>query len=167
MTASARLDGAIAQALMSVPAIKGVEIGSGFRAAELPGSKVHDEIFYSPDAPDTLEGHGHAGGFYHRTNNAGGVEGGISNGEPIVARAAMKPIPTLSKPLRSVDFKSRETFEAAKERSDACAVPAAAVVGQAAMAYVVLKAFLEKFGGDSLEELKRNYKSYLESLDKP
>ncbi|WP_456436554.1 chorismate synthase, partial [Thermovibrio ammonificans] len=121
-----RLDGRIAQAIMSIQAIKGVEIGLGFEAARLPGSKVHDEIFYSQER-----------GFYRLTNNAGGIEGGITNGEPIVVKAAMKPIPTLYKPLRSVDIKTKEPFEASVERSDVCAVPAAAVVGEAMLAIVI------------------------------
>ena len=139
-----RLDGRIAQALMSIQAIKGVEIGLGFEAARLPGSKVHDEIFYSEEK-----------GFYRLTNNAGGIEGGITNGEPIVVKAAMKPIPTLYKPLRSVDLKTKEPFEASIERSDVCAVPAAAVVGEAMLAITLTGALLEKFPADSFEELQR------------
>jgi len=141
-----RLDGRIAQALMSVQAIKGVEIGLGFEAAKLPGSKVHDEIFYSREK-----------GFYRLTNNAGGIEGGMSNGEPIVVKAAMKPIPTLYKPLRSVDLRTKEPFEASIERSDVCAVPAAAVVGEAMLAITILGALLEKFPADSFEELKKAF----------
>jgi len=142
-----RLDGRIAQAIMSIQAIKGVEIGLGFEAARLPGSKVHDEIFYRQER-----------GFYRLTNNAGGIEGGITNGEPIVVRAAMKPIPTLYKPLRSVDLRTKEPFEASVERSDVCAVPAAAVVGEAMLAITVLGALLEKFPADSFGELKRYFK---------
>ncbi len=145
------LDGLLAGAMMSIQAMKGVEVGMGFNAARLPGSKVHDEIFYSK-----------AKGFFRKMNNAGGIEGGMSNGSDIVVRVAMKPIPTLYKPLRSVDFKSKRAFEATVERSDACAVPAAAVVGEAVAAFVIAQAMVEKFGGDSLDEMKRNYENYLE-----
>ncbi|MBM4085010.1 MAG: chorismate synthase, partial [Planctomycetes bacterium] len=147
-----RLDGRLAQALMAIQAIKGVEIGLGFRAASLPGSQVHDEILFE------------AGSFKRASNNAGGIEGGMSNGEPIVARAAMKPIPTLRKPLRSVDLKTKQPVTAAVERSDVCAVPAASVVGEAVVAFEIAAAFLEKFGGDSLAEIERNCRSYLASL---
>ncbi|MEW6696436.1 MAG: chorismate synthase [Bacillota bacterium] len=138
-----KLDGRLAGALMGIQAIKGVEVGLGFGAAAVPGSQVHDEICHSPDR-----------GFYRATNRAGGIEGGISNGEPIVVRAAMKPIPTLYKPLLSVDFKTKEPFAASVERSDVCAVPAACVVGEAVAAWELAAAMLEKFGGDSLEEIK-------------
>ncbi|HEY3347555.1 MAG TPA: chorismate synthase [Nitrospirota bacterium] len=147
------LDGSLAQAIMSIQAIKGVEVGIGFNAARRPGSKVHDEIFHSS-----------AKGFYRKTNSAGGIEGGMSNGEDIVIRAAMKPIPTLYKPLASVDFKTKKAFKATVERSDTCAVPAAAVVGEAAAAFAVAQSMVEKFGGDSVEEMKRNYEGYLEYL---
>ncbi|HWI54806.1 MAG TPA: chorismate synthase [Desulfobacteria bacterium] len=146
-----RLDGRLAAALMSVQAIKGVEIGVGFRAAELPGSKIHDEVFY-----DITKG------FYRETNRAGGIEGGITNGEPITVRAAMKPIPTLYKPLRSVDLMTKEPYEASVERSDVCAVPAAAVVGEAVVSFEIAGVLTEKFGGDSLEEMTSNFRSYLE-----
>jgi chorismate synthase len=149
-----RLDGRLAAALMSIQAIKGVEIGLGFEAARLPGSRVHDEIVYED-------------GMYRRkSNGAGGIEGGISNGAPIVVRAAMKPIPTLYKPLQSVDMVTKEPFQASIERSDTCAVPAAAVVGEAVVGWTLAQAFLEKFGGDSLEEVKRNYESYLAHVQK-
>ncbi|AEG61327.1 chorismate synthase [Desulforamulus ruminis] len=138
-----KLDSRLAGALMSIQAIKGVEIGLGFGAAAVPGSQVHDEIFYSPEKS-----------YYRATNRAGGIEGGISNGEPLVVRAAMKPIPTLYKPLRSVDTGSKEPFTASVERSDACAVPAACVVGEAVVAWEIAVAILEKFGGDSLRELR-------------
>lgn len=144
-----RLDGRIAQALMSIQAMKGVEFGMGFAAARLPGSQVHDEIFYDP-----------ALGYYRSTNNAGGVEGGMTNGEPLVVRVAKKPIPTLRKPLRSVDMATREPFDAVRERSDTCAVPAAAVIGEAMVCLVLADAVLEKFGGDSMAELKRNMEAY-------
>ncbi len=146
-----RLDGRIAQALMSIQAIKGVEIGLGFEGATLPGSKVHDEIFYDGNR-----------GFYRTTNRAGGLEGGMTNGEPIVVRAAMKPIPTLYSPLRSVDIKTKEPFEASVERSDVCAVPAAAVVGEAMVAITLLSAVLEMFPSDTFDRLKRAWESYVE-----
>ena len=140
---------------MSIQAIKGVECGIGFEAARLPGSKVHDEIFFDADrALDAMSG------FYRQTNNAGGLEGGMSNGEEIIVRAAMKPIPTLYTPLRSVDLVTKEPFEAAVERSDTCAVAAAAVVAEAVVAIEIASAFLDKFGGDSLTEIRRNYAAY-------
>lgn len=145
-----RLDGRIAGQLMSVQAIKGVEIGLGFAAATRPGSEVHDAIHHAPER-----------GFYRPTNGAGGIEGGISNGEPIVVRAAMKPIPTLYKPLPSVDVMTKEPYLAAIERSDACAAPAAAVVGENAVAWVIAQAFVEKFGGDSMEQMRTHYEAYL------
>lgn len=147
-----RLDGRLAQALMSIPAIKGVEIGLGFKGAKLPGSKVHDEIFYGEEQ-----------GFYRKTNHAGGLEGGMTNGQPLILRAAMKPIPTLKKPLASVNLISKEPVEASYERSDVCAVPAASVVGEAVVAIELARSFMEKFGGDTLEEMKRNYEGYLNS----
>lgn len=155
-----KLDARLAMALMSIQAIKGVEIGSGFDAARKPGSLVHDEIFYESAR---IAG-GASNGFYRHTNNAGGIEGGISNGEEIVVRAAMKPIPTLYKPLRSVDILSKEPFEATVERSDTCAVPAAAVVAEAVVATEIANSFLEKFGGDSLEEIQRHFNGYIEYL---
>lgn len=144
-----KLDGRLAAAIMSIQAIKGVEIGSGFGAAHKPGSEVHDEIFWNKKK-----------GFYRKTNMAGGIEGGMSNGEQIMIRAAMKPIPTLYKPLRSADLSTKKPFNASVERSDACAVPAAGVVAEAAAAFEIASAMIEKFGGDSLEEMKRNYHSY-------
>lgn len=155
-----KLDARLAMALMSIQAIKGVEVGIGFDAARNPGSRVHDEICYAADHAAS----GGFSGFYRTTNNAGGIEGGMSNGEEIVLRAAMKPIPTLYKPLKSVDILTREPFEAAVERSDTCAVPAAAVVAEAAVACEIANAFSEKFGGDSMDEIGRNYASYLEYL---
>ncbi len=146
-----RLDGRLAQAVMSIQAIKGVEIGIGFKAGELPGSQVHDELFYNPQR-----------GFHRQTNRAGGLEGGVTNGEPLVLRAVMKPIPTLQKPLQSVDLLTKETYLASVERSDVCAVPAAVVVGEAVIAFEIARALVEKFGGDSLAEMKRNYCSYME-----
>lgn len=157
-----RLDGRLAQALMGIQAIKGVEIGTGFKMAERFGSEVMDEIFYEKAMGNRQE----AIGFYRETNHAGGIEGGMTNGMPIVIRAAMKPIPTLRKPLRSVDIITKEPFEAAYERSDTCAVPAAAIIGEAMTALVIADALIEKFGGDSMEETKRNVTGYLEYLKK-
>lgn len=148
-----KLDGRLAAALMSIQAVKGVEVGLGFEAAAREGSQVQDEIFYDSGR-----------GFYRETNRAGGIEGGMSNGEEIVLRAAMKPIPTLYRPLRSVDLVSKEPFEASVERSDVCAVPAACVIGEAVTAWEVACACLEKFGGDSMEELKRNMDGCLAAL---
>jgi chorismate synthase len=135
---------------MSIQAMKGVEVGAGFGVANKPGSQVHDEIFWNRKT-----------GFNRKTNNAGGIEGGMSNGEPIVLRAAMKPIPTLMKPLRSVDMATKKPFKASIERSDVCAVPAAGVVGEAVVAFEIAQALIEKFGGDSIDEMKRNYCSYM------
>ncbi|ACZ41031.1 chorismate synthase [Thermobaculum terrenum ATCC BAA-798] len=148
-----KLDGRIAQAFMSIQAVKGVGIGAAWEAASLPGSQVHDVII--PDEEGNLK---------HATNRAGGVEGGISNGEPIVVQAALKPISTLLKPLDSADLITREPMKARYERSDICVVPAAGVVGEAMLAIVLWDAFLEKFGGDSLREIRRNYEGYIESL---
>jgi chorismate synthase len=163
-----RLEGRLAQALMSIQAIKGVEVGLGFEMGRRFGSEVMDEIFYSPPpSPSPLEGEGRVGGhpgFYRKTNYAGGVEGGITNGMPIILRVAMKPIPTLRKPLRSIDIITKEPVEAAYERSDVCAVPAAGVIGEAMVALTVADAFLEKFGGDSIAETRRNYDSYVEYI---
>lgn len=155
-----KLDARIAMAVMSVQAIKGVEIGMGFESAARPGSMVHDEIYYDSSRITR----GELTGYYRKTNNAGGLEGGITNGEPIIVRAAMKPIPTLYKPLMSVDLSSREPIEATVERSDVCAVPAATVVIESVVAIEVVNAFLEKFGGDSVEEIRTNYLAYLEVL---
>jgi len=146
-----KLDGRLTQALMSIQAIKGVEVGLGFKAAKSLGSNVHDQIFYNDS-------------FYRTSNNAGGIEGGMTNGEPIILRAAMKPIPTLYQPLLSVDLETKKEFKASVERSDVTAVPAASVVGEAVVAFELAKAFLEKFGADNLEEIKANYTHYLEIL---
>jgi chorismate synthase len=148
-----RLDGRLSQALCSVQAIKGCEIGLGFETARRPGSAVHDEILF--DA---------ASGFRRSTNNAGGLEGGVTNGQPVVVRAAMKPLSTLRTPLKSVDLATKEAVEAVVERSDVCAVPAAGIVGEAMVAIVLANAFLEKFGGDSIEEIRRNHAAYLDGL---
>lgn len=147
-----KLDGRLAMALMSIQAIKGVEVGIGFTAAALPGSKVHDEINY-----DTA-----TASFRRSSNRAGGIEGGMSNGEDIVLRAAMKPIPTLYTPLKTIDINSKASLEATVERSDVCAVPAAAVVAEAVVAIEIASAFLEKFGSDSILETRRNYENYLQ-----
>jgi chorismate synthase len=148
-----RLDARLTGALMSVQAIKGVEVGLGFRAAELFGSDVHDSICYDKKR-----------GFYRKTNNAGGIEGGVSNGEPVILRCAMKPISTLMNPLDSVNIKTKKRQAAACERSDVCAVWSAAVVAEAVVAFELANAMLEKFGGDSLAETKRNYEGYLKQL---
>lgn len=148
-----KLDARIAAALMSINAIKGVEIGLGFAAARTPGSAAHDEIFYSPQR-----------GFYRHTHHAGGTEGGTSTGGPLVVRAAMKPLSTLRTPLRSVDLVTKEPVEAAVVRSDVCAVPAAGVVGEAVVAFVLADAFLEKFGGDAMGDIRLAYDAYLRRL---
>ncbi len=150
-----KLDGRLARALMSVQAIKGVEVGLGFTVAGRFGFEAHDEIFYDPErqGPHGLK-------FYRKTNYAGGLEGGVTNGEPILLRAAMKPLSTQYAPLRSVDLETKEPFEATVERSDVCAVPAAGVIGEGVVAFEVAKALREKFGGDSLEEMKRNFDTY-------
>ena len=148
-----RLDGRLAQALMSIQAIKGVEAGLGFEMSKRSGSEVMDEIFYS-----------HHYGYYRKTNNAGGMEGGMTDGMPIILRAAMKPIPTLRRPLRSIDITTKKPVEAAYERSDICAVPAAGVIGEAMVALTITEAFLEKFGGDSMKEIQQHYDSYVRHI---
>jgi chorismate synthase len=150
-----KLDGRLAQSIMSIQAIKGVEVGMGFGTADRFGSEVHDEIFY-----DREKKH-----FYRKRNNAGGLEGGITNGEPLVIRAAMKPLSTLYRPLMSVDITTKEPFEATVERTDITAVPAAAVIGENCVAFTLAQAFLEKFGGDSLREIRRNYEGYLKQVE--
>ncbi len=159
-----KLDGKIGQVIMSMQAIKGVEIGPGFEGARLRGSQVHDAIYHTADPSELPDGHGPSGGFYRKTNRAGGIEGGMSNGEPLVVRVAKKPISTLMQPIASVDFQTKEAFDSSKERSDVCALPAAAVVGEALISYAVAWAFLGKFGGDSLAEVRRNYGAYVASL---
>ncbi len=160
-----KLDGRLAQALMSIQAMKGVEIGLGFEMARRRGSQVHDEIFFDPKKM-VSEGTPRIvpTGFYRGSNNSGGTEGGMTNGAPLVVRVAMKPISTLMSPLQSVDLRSKQPADASVERSDVCAAPAAAVVGESVVAFEIAKAFLEKFGGDSLREIKRNYESYLEQI---
>ena len=162
-----RLDGRLAQALMSIQAIKSVEVGLGFEMAEHFGSEVMDEIFYRAKSlnPQIRTPNSELiTGFYRKTNYAGGIEGGITNGMPIILRASMKPIPTQKKPLRSIDIITKKPVEAAYERSDICAVPAAGVIGEAMAALTITDAFLEKFGGDSIVETKRNYDSYIEQI---
>ena len=155
-----RLDGRLAQALMSIQAIKGVEIGPAFEVARAWGCDVQDEIHYHPP------GQGDAGpsGFYRKTNFSGGLEGGMTTGQPIVLRAAMKPISTQRQPLLSVDVVSKEASRAGVERTDITAVPAAAVVGEAVVAFEIARALREKYGGDSLAEMRRNYASYQDYL---
>ncbi len=143
-----RLSARLAMAMMSIPSAKAVEIGAGFAASRTTGSHVHDVLRHSNDR------------WFHLTNNAGGIEGGVTNGEPLVARVAVKPIPTLAHPLPSVDLATGENIDASRyERSDVCVVPAAGVVGEAMMAIVLVEACIEKFGGDSLDEMLRNYRS--------
>jgi chorismate synthase len=160
-----KLDGRLAQALMSIQAIKGVEVGLGFEMAKRRGSEVHDEIFFDPEK---MVSHGTPRivptGFYRGSNNSGGTEGGMSNGSPLLVRVAMKPISTLMSPLQSVDLRNKQAADASVERSDVCAAPAAAVVGESVVAFELASAFLEKFGGDSLREIKRNYENYLEQI---
>lgn len=156
-----KLDGKLAQSVMSIQAIKGVEIGVGFGSARMPGSQFHDSIYYSKTKKlPYLQGHCKGFKFYHKQNNAGGIEGGMSNGEAIIIRAAMKPIPTLMTPLDSVDVLTKKPFKAVKERSDVCAVPSAGVVAESAVAFTLAQALLEKFGNDSLKDINTNYKSY-------
>ncbi|GGH42443.1 chorismate synthase [Paenibacillus silvae] len=149
-----KLDARIAQGVMSINAFKGVEIGIGFEAGTIRGSQVHDEILYSEER-----------GYHRATNRLGGFEGGMTNGMPVVVRGVMKPIPTLYKPLQSVDIDTKEAFTAQVERSDACAVPAASVVMEHVVAWEIAKAFLEKFGGDSMEEIRANVASYQAQLE--
>lgn len=149
-----RLSTLVGQALISIPSAKGVEIGGGFALAALPGSRVHDVVR-----------HDEARGWYHLTNHAGGIEGGISNGEPIIAHVAVKPIPTLAHPLPSADVRTGENIDETRyERSDVCVVPAAGVVGEAMLAIALTGAWIEKFGGDSLAEMRRNHDAYLQTL---
>jgi chorismate synthase len=148
-----RLDGRLAQAIMSIQALKGVSIGDGFALAERVGSKAHDEIFWS-------EEHGYS----RETNRAGGVEGGMTNGDPLVVTGAMKPLPTLTKPLRSVDTETKEPAQALRERTDSCTVPAAAVVGEAMVALVLAAAYREKLGGDHMDDVRAALRAYEERI---
>ena len=139
-----RLDGVLGQAILSIQAIKGVAVGDGIEVAGLPGSEAHDEIFYDDER-----------GFYRQTNRAGGLEGGMTTGDPLVVRGYMKPLPTLTKPLRSVDIATHEPAEALRERTDSCTVPAAGVVGEAMVAFVLADAYRRKFGGDHIDDVQR------------
>jgi chorismate synthase len=144
-----RLDGRLAGAICSIQAVKGVNLGEGFALAERPGSLAHDEIFHSPEL-----------GFYRETNHAGGLEGGMTNGEPLIVAGAMKPLPTLTKPLRSVDIATLEPGQALRERTDSCTVPAAGVVGEAMVAFVLADAYRRKFGGDHIEDVRGALAAY-------
>ena len=155
-----RLDARLASAFMSIPGVKAVEIGEGIEASKKKGSAVHDEIFIQ-DKPNNNYSR-----YYRKTNRAGGIEGGIANGEEVVIRAYLKPIPTLINPLRSIDFATKKETKAIYQRSDICVVPAASVVGEAVTTWEIAVAFLEKFGGDSLAEIKKNYENYKELLRK-
>jgi chorismate synthase len=148
-----RLDGRLAGAVMSIQAMKGVGIGDGFDLAGRVGSKAHDEIFWSEEH-----------GYFRETNRAGGVEGGMTNGDPVVVRAAMKPLPTLTKPLRSVDLATHEPAAALRERTDSCTVPAAGVVGEAMVALVLGAAYREKLGGDHIDDTKQALRAYRERI---
>ncbi|MEW6051402.1 MAG: chorismate synthase [Candidatus Zixiibacteriota bacterium] len=152
-----RLDGRLAGALMAVHSVKGVEIGLGFESARRYGSQVHDQIYYS------IKQHAPKKGFYRRTNNAGGLEAGVTNGEDIVVRVASKPLSTLNRPLDSVDVKTKRPSKAMVERTDHCVVPALGVVCEAVAALVLADAFLEKFGADNLSETERNYRAFLDT----
>ena len=147
-----KLDGKIAQAVMAVQAMKGVEIGMGFEAARLPGSQVHDAIHYAAEASSSPDL-----GYKRPTNNAGGLEAGMTNGQPLVVRAAMKPISTLQKPLASIDMQTKEESKASYERSDVCALPAAGIIIECVVAFEIAAAMVDKFGGDSLAEMKARW----------
>lgn len=153
-----RLDGKLAQAMMSIQSVKGVEIGLGFESSKLRGTEVHDEIFYDAKNGDKRKKY-----FYRKTNNAGGLEGGMTNGEDIIIKVANKPISTLNRPLKTVDVKTKEATEAMVERTDNCVVPALAVICEASAAIVLADEFLNKFGSDNIEETKRNFDSFLDS----
>ncbi|MBA7560045.1 chorismate synthase [Candidatus Atribacteria bacterium 1244-E10-H5-B2] len=155
-----RLDAQLASAFMSIPGVKAVEIGEGIEDSEKKGSDVHDEIFIQ-DKPNN-----NSSRYYRKTNRAGGIEGGVANGEEVIIRAYLKPIPTLINPLCSIDFTTKKETKAIYQRSDICVVPAASVVGEAVAAWEIAAAFLEKFGGDSLAEIKENYENYKELLRK-
>jgi chorismate synthase len=152
-----KLDGRIGAAMMSIPAVKGVGIGIGFEAARLPGSQVHDEIHGASDRART-------GDTMRRTNRAGGLEGGMTNGEPLIVRVAMKPISTLMRPLATVEMKTGDAASAVAERSDVTAVPAMGVIAEAMLAFVLAQAAIEKFGGDSLREMRRNLDGYIAQI---
>jgi chorismate synthase len=149
-----RLDGCLGQAILSIQAIKGVSIGDGFEVAGVPGSEAHDEIFWDQRR-----------GYYRETNRAGGLEGGMTTGEPLVVRAWMKPLPTLTKPLRSVDIATHEPAEALRERTDSSTVPAAGVVGEAMVAFVLADAYRQKFGGDHIDDALAAVRAYEQRID--
>src|SRR6478609_8659727 len=161
MTWDGRLDSRIAAAVVGIQAFKGVEFGIGFEAAKRPGSKVHDEIGFDPSQKDSP-----SLGFVRGTNNAGGLEGGMTNGKPVVVRGAMKPISTLGKPLQSIDLNTKQPSEAGWERSDISAIGAASVVMENVIAFEIARAFLEKFAGDSMTEIRANYDNYLATARK-
>ncbi|MDE3134638.1 MAG: chorismate synthase [Acidobacteriota bacterium] len=148
-----RLDGRLAMAILSIQAMKAVAIGDGYEVAGLPGSQAHDEIFYDERR-----------GYYRETNHAGGIEGGITTGDPLVVRGSMKPLPTLTKPLRSVDIATHQPAEALRERTDSCTVPAAAVVGEAMVAFVLADAYRQKFGGDHIDDVRAAVAAYEERI---
>jgi chorismate synthase len=148
-----RLDGRLAQAILSIHAMKGAEVGNGYALAGIPGSQAHDEIFWSEER-----------GYYRETNRAGGVEGGMTSGQPLVVTGAMKPLPTLTKPLRSVDTDTKEPAAALKERTDSCTVPAAGVVGEAMVAIVLASAYREKFGGDHIDDVVDAVRRYRDRI---
>jgi chorismate synthase len=149
-----RLDGRLAQAILSIQALKAVSIGDGIEVAGLPGSQAHDEIFYTPER-----------GYYRNTNRAGGLEGGMTTGAPLIVRGSMKPLPTLTKPLRSVDIATHAPAEALRERTDSCTVPAAGVVGEAMVAFVLADAYRSKFGGDHIDDVRAALNSYEERIE--
>jgi chorismate synthase len=149
-----RLDGRLAGAVCSIQAVKGVALGDGFDLASAPGSDAHDEIFWSEER-----------GYYRETNHAGGLEGGMTTGLPLVVRGALKPIPTLTKPLRSVDISTHEPAQALRERTDSCVVPAGGVVAEAMVAFVLADAYRAKFGGDHIEDVRETIAAYAERID--
>ena len=149
-----RLDGRLAQAVVSIQAVKGVSVGEAWEVAAAPGSESHDEIFWSEEL-----------GYHRQTNRAGGVEGGMSNGEPLVVRGALKPISTLTKPLRSVDTETKEPAQAMRERTDSTVVPAAGVVAEAMVALVLARCYREKFGGDHIDDVLAALDAYRERID--
>ncbi|MGA9874286.1 MAG: chorismate synthase [Solirubrobacteraceae bacterium] len=151
-----RLDGRLAMAILSIQALKGVAVGDGFHIAGVPGSQAHDEIFYSEQR-----------GYYRETNRSGGLEGGMTTGEPLIVRGAMKPLPTLTKPLRSIDISTHEPAAALRERTDSCTVPAAGVVGEAMVALVLADAYRRKFGGDHIDDARQALDAYCERIGWP
>ncbi|HEX3804632.1 MAG TPA: chorismate synthase [Solirubrobacteraceae bacterium] len=148
-----RLDGRLAMAILSIQAMKAVAIGDGYEVAGLPGSQAHDEIFYDEQS-----------GYYRETNRAGGIEGGMTTGDPLVVRGSMKPLPTLTQPLRSVDIATHQPAQALRERTDSCTVPAAGVVGEAMVAFVLADAYRQKFGGDHIDDVKATVAAYKERI---